>query len=212
MDLVEIKDECRRNLNRYTRRAFSLIPEIDRPVILDAGCGTGVPSMAIIELCDGTIHAVDPDLSAINRFKEKIAAAGLNDRITLYHDSILNPSLFDFKFDIVLAEGLLNVIGFERGMRALIRHLGHGGYLILHDEFRDDVNKRSFFKKKRLNLAHSFELNEDVWIQEYFNCLKSGIIASEDKDMAEIEMKSVNENLNDPKNLRSIYYILRSEA
>ena len=32
-----IRDRCRRNLNKYTLRAFSLIPQIEKPLILDMG-------------------------------------------------------------------------------------------------------------------------------------------------------------------------------
>lgn len=211
MNLFEIKDGCRENLNKYTRKAFSIIPKIDKPVILDAGCGTGVPSIALIELCNGSIYAVDPDRSSLNRFKEKIKALNLNDRIKTYNDSILNPSLFNFKFDIVLAEGLLNVTGFEKGLHALIHNLKINGYLIIHDEFKNDPNKKLYFTKNKLKLLHSFKLDENVWINEYFNCLKSRISCIEDKTIVEDEMKIINENINKSNNLKSIYYILQYE-
>ena len=44
MNRFEIRDRCRRNLNRYTLRAFSLIPVPADPYILDVGCGSGVPT------------------------------------------------------------------------------------------------------------------------------------------------------------------------
>lgn len=211
MNLFEIKDECRKNLANYTCEAFSIIPKIDQPVILDAGCGTGVSSIAIIELCNGTVHAVDPDQSSLQWFQEKITALNLNDRVAIYHDSILNTSLFNFKFDIVLAEGLLNIIGFKKGLRTLIQCLKNNGYLIIHDELKNDSNKRLYFQKNNVKLLHSFELNEHVWLHEYFGCLKSKIMDLEDKNIVDVEMKSINANMNNSKNLRSIFYILKYE-
>ena len=35
------KDDIRKNLIKYTHQAFQLIPKLDRPKILDIGCGTG---------------------------------------------------------------------------------------------------------------------------------------------------------------------------
>jgi len=144
MNLYEIKDECRKNLNKYTIKAFSIIPKIDKPIILDAGCGTGVPTLALSELCNGNIFAVDPNQPSINWLTEKVTTLKLNNRIKIFNDSILNPSLFNFKFDIILAEGLLNVIGFETGLQILINYLKNERYLIIHDEFKNDLQKRRY--------------------------------------------------------------------
>ena len=211
MNLFKIKDECRNNLNKYTCKAFSIIPKIDKPIILDAGCGTGVPALALIELCNGNIFAVDPDQSSINWFKEKVTALTLNDRIKIYNDSILNPSLFNFKFDIILAEGLLNVIGFKKGMQILINFLKNERYLIIHDVYKNDSEKRRYFKNNNLKLLHSFELDENVWLNEYFYCLKSKIKIIKDNHLIETELKEINENIRNPNNLKSIYYILKNE-
>lgn len=212
MNLYKIKDECRNNLNKYTRKAFSIIPRIDKPVILDAGCGTGVPTLALIELCNGTIFAVDPDQSSTNWFNEKVTALNLNDRIIILNDSILNPSLFNFKFDIIIAEGLLNVIGFEKGLQILVNYLKKERYLIIHDEFKNDLQKRRYFKENNLKLLHSFKLDENVWLNEYFNCLKSKIEIIKDNQLFETELKEIADNIKNPNNLKSIYYILKHET
>lgn len=33
------KDSVRKGLIKYTRKAFHMVPELDRPYILDIGCG-----------------------------------------------------------------------------------------------------------------------------------------------------------------------------
>jgi predicted RNA methylase len=60
-NIYEIRDNCRKNLNKYTLRAFSLIPKIENPLILDMGCGTGVPTLALMEACNCSMYAVDVD-------------------------------------------------------------------------------------------------------------------------------------------------------
>ena len=71
LNAYEIRDKCRRNLNKYTIKAFLSIPKIDNPLILDMGCGTGVPTLALGEICNGNIYAVDSDNSCLFWFKEK---------------------------------------------------------------------------------------------------------------------------------------------
>lgn len=211
MDLFEIKDECRANLNKYTDKAFLTIPQIYQPIILDAGCGTGVPTLSIIKLCNGNIFAVDPDRNSTNWLIKKATALKLKSRIKIMNDSILNPKLFNFKFDIILAEGLLNVIGFKKGLQILINYLKSERYLIIHDEYKNDSEKREYFKKNNLSLLNSFELDENVWLNEYFYCLKSKIENIKENHLFENELKLINENISNPNNLKSIYYILQHE-
>jgi len=90
------------------------------------------------------------------------------------HGSILDPSLsLPRKTDITLAEGLLNIIGFENGMQKLIRYTKANGYLIIHDELKHDRKKRTFFEKEHLKLLGSFQLNPDVWWNDYYACLEN---------------------------------------
>ncbi|HBW35358.1 class I SAM-dependent methyltransferase [Desulfosporosinus sp. BICA1-9] len=90
MDLntFEIRDNCRKNLNKYTIKAFSIIPKIDNPQLLDMGCGTGVPTL-LMEVCNGKIYAVDPDNSSLFWLKEKVKKLNYSDRIRIIHASVL---------------------------------------------------------------------------------------------------------------------------
>jgi cyclopropane fatty-acyl-phospholipid synthase-like methyltransferase len=144
--VYQLKDNCRKNLTKYTLQAFSVIPEIKNPLILDAGCGTGVLSLALIEKCDGTIYAVDPDQESLEWFKLKVNELDLKDRIKIIHGSILDQSLFSEKFDIILAKGLLNVIGFKKGLRILISHCRKDGHLIIWKILKEKGLLKNFGK------------------------------------------------------------------
>ena len=62
MNLLEIKDVCRTNLNRYTRKAFESIPKIDSPNILDIGCGTN-PYADLVSNQKITLYRLDITIS-----------------------------------------------------------------------------------------------------------------------------------------------------
>ena len=41
------RDRFREPLLKYTRKAFQLLPKLDKPRILDVGCGSGVPTIEL---------------------------------------------------------------------------------------------------------------------------------------------------------------------
>ena len=66
------KEKYRKRLTSYTKKAYNLVPKIDNPLILDIGCGSGVPTIELAILSKGKIIAVDIDRSALNILKDKI--------------------------------------------------------------------------------------------------------------------------------------------
>ncbi|MCP4129453.1 MAG: class I SAM-dependent methyltransferase [bacterium] len=207
----EIKDECRKNLSKYTIQAFSLIPEIENPVLLDIGCGSGVATVALAEKFNGMIYAVDPDQSSLNRLKEKVAALDYADRFKIIHGSLFDNSLVNNTFDIVVAEGLLNVVGFEKGLPALMKLLKKNGYLLIHDELKNDSEKRKIFRKNDLVLLDIFQLDSTVWWDEYYCCLEAKIKSIDNDSLFGQELNEINECKKNPDAFQSIYYILQSK-
>ena len=74
------KERIRKRLLKYTRKAFRMLPEMDKPRILDIGCGTGIPTMELARLSNGRITGLDIDKTALNELYIKIEKAGLSDR------------------------------------------------------------------------------------------------------------------------------------
>jgi predicted RNA methylase len=91
----------RENLLKYTRIALQLLPPLDRPAVLDAGCGTGVPTIELARLCGGIIFAVDTDGAALERLRAKIAANRLEERVRALQCSFAQLPAGEGPFDIV---------------------------------------------------------------------------------------------------------------
>ena len=128
------KDRIRKRLLIYTRKAFRILPQLDKPRILDIGCGSGVPTMELARLTGGEITGIDIDRAMLDRLRKKIEKAGLSDRVGTIKCSIPDMKFPDENFDLIWAEGSIYVIGFARGLREWKRFLKPGGYLAIHDE------------------------------------------------------------------------------
>lgn len=208
-DKFIIKDFCRSNLNRYLLKAYSVIPEFEKPLILDMGCGTGVSAMALMEICDGFFYELDSDEKALDWLSEKAKNGKLEKRIRIINFSLNEKIKFDVKFDMILAEGILNVIGFDLGLSLIVDNLKNGGYVIIHDELKDDSEKRNKFIENGLQLLDSFILDDKIWLNEYFEPLEIMLRNSEKMEFFENEIKEIEECKLNPDSIKSVYYILR---
>lgn len=162
------KEGIRERLLKYTRKAFRMLPQLDKPRILDIGCGSGVPTLELARLSDGEVIGIDIDQRLLDVLSGKVEKAGLSDRV-----KVINCSLFDMKFpdesfDVVWAEGSINVIGFEKGLQQWKRLLKPGGFMVVHDERGDVRQKLEQISGCGYELLGYFELDADTWRTEYF--------------------------------------------
>ena len=87
------KDKIRKRLLKYTRKAFRMLPQLEKPRILDIGCGSGIPTLELARLGQGEVIGIDIDRSALDEFVKRINEARLADRV-----QALNCSMFDMDF------------------------------------------------------------------------------------------------------------------
>ena len=53
------RDRFRAQLLKYTRRAYHMLPKLEKPRILDVGCGSGIPTLELAKLSEGEIMGID---------------------------------------------------------------------------------------------------------------------------------------------------------
>ena len=135
------RDHFREQLSKYTRKAFQMLPEFERPRILDIGCGSGVPTLELAKLSNGEIVGIDVDQSLLDKLNRKIEKEGFSNRVKTRKCSLFEIDFPDESFDIIWAEGSISTISFERGLREWRRLLKPSGFLVVHGDIKNMSNK-----------------------------------------------------------------------
>ena len=175
------KDKIRKRLLKYTRKAFRMLPQMEKPRILDIGCGSGIPTIELARLSNGEITGIDIDQSALDKFKREIEKEQLSTRVQAECCSIFEMDFPDESFDIIWSEGSIYAIGFEKGLREWKRFLKPDGYMVIHDEQGNIGKKLEQISSCGYELLDHFILSEKTWWTEYFAPLKKLIIESRKK-------------------------------
>ena len=169
------KDILRAGFNKYTRKAYHILPALDKPFILDIGCGSGVPAMELAGLSSGQILGLDVNQSVLDRFTRRMEDAGLSDRVKAVRRSMFDMDFADESFDIIWAEGSIAAIGFVRGLREWQRFLRPGGFLTVHDEEGNFAEKLVQITDCGYELIEYFILDSEIWWNEMYAPLEKRI-------------------------------------
>ena len=167
-------DPFRERLNKYTVLAFQMLPKLECPRILDIGCGSGVPTIVLANLIDGEIIGIDTNQRLLDRFKNKVEKLGLSNRVFIKNCSLFDMDFPDESFDVIWAEGSVNVIGFEKALKDWRFLLKSGGFLVVHDGVKTIATKLNKLPDFGFVLVNHFVLPENVWI-DYFERLQRQI-------------------------------------
>ncbi len=216
-ELQEYKDTLRENLLKFTRKAFEMLPKMERPRILDIGCGSGIPTLELARISGGQVIAIDTDVVQLARLEKKIKNAGLSDRVKVINCSMLNLDLPEGSFDIIWAEGSIAVIGFEKGIREWSRLIRDGGYLIIHDDLSGLKEKMEQIPRCDYELINHFIMNEDIWWNEYYASLERKLndIRSKhlnDKGVVKLlsgDQQEVDGYKEDKERYRAVFFVLK---
>jgi ubiquinone/menaquinone biosynthesis C-methylase UbiE len=179
--------------DKYTEKAFNIIPTIKNPKILDIGCGPGLQTIHLAKISSGKIIGIDIHQPYLDQLEKLIQKEKLSNKITTDNKSMFNMDFQKNYFDIIWAEGSIFIIGFERGLMEWKQYLKPKGFLAVHEmtwlkhnppkEIRDywkkvypDINTIEFnlkiIKKSGYNIIGFFPLPEDAWWDFYYEPLE----------------------------------------
>lgn len=210
-----IHDRCRQGFLKYLAEAFEFVLPEENPEILDVGCGTGVPTIWVAEHTGGRIVAVDTDQEAIEWLAAKCEEKGLSDRITTVYSSFARHDFGEKRFDIIVAEGFLNVVGFSKGFRKMNSLLREGGFMVIHDDSADRDAKIDFITSQGCTVVMSSMLDEKIWWNNYYRQLEDEISSPGNIDLARHfggDISEIEQYRKDPLRFRSVYYVVRKET
>jgi SAM-dependent methyltransferase len=188
----------------FTDRALGALPRLDRPRVLDIGCGTGVPTVRLAGVTGGRVVGIDTDLAALVSLRERAAGAGLADRVHPCVASAENPPFRDAAFDLVWCEGAVFVLGFEASLKAWHRLLRPGGFLVAHDEAGDVGAKEGAARRMGYAVVDVFTLSEETWRERYYRPAEEAHPAILD-DGIRAELAALRTH---PERFRSAYFVL----
>jgi len=175
--------------DKYTQKAFEMIPKINKPHILDIGCGPGLQTIKLAKISNGKITAIDIHQPFLDQLKKHTIKEKLTDKIKILNKSMLKMDFPEEKFDIIWAEGSIFIIGFEIGIIEWKKFIKPGGYLAVHEMtwLKDNPPKEIFnywqriypqistieknldlIKKCGYKIIGYFPLPEDAWWDLYY--------------------------------------------
>jgi ubiquinone/menaquinone biosynthesis C-methylase UbiE len=158
-----------RSLEQYLRA--HPLPVAPGAKVLDAGCGTGLLTLALLKVIDLPVQITAVDLSAtsiataMRAVKEQ---AGRSQTIGFSQANVLSLPFADNTFDAIVTSGVLEYVSLVEGFGELARVLAPGGHL-LHLPVRPSLASRF------LELLFHFKTHPPHEVEEstsrYFNII-----------------------------------------
>lgn len=159
-----------RSLHQYLRT--HPIPLSPKAKILDAGCGTGLLTVALLKALDHPVRITAIDLSGSSIVTAKKAVeekAGRADKVSFTQANVLALPFADNSFDFVVTSGVLEYVPLREGFGELSRVLKRGGY-ILHLPVRPSPVSKMLEVMFRFKAHHPREVAENT--RRYFRVVK----------------------------------------
>lgn len=162
------KDGLRIAFLEFTRKAFSALKLGAEPQILDVGCGTGIPTIELAKMSNGTVIGIDIDEKALEKLRDRIDKEHLSHQIKPLRCSLFELDFPEGCFDIIWVEGAISVIGFREGVKRWRRFLKPKGYMVIHDDEEGAEEKRNMISECGFSLIKEFSISSDTWRERYF--------------------------------------------
>ena len=172
------------------RKALSFIDDLDQiSKVADLGCGTGGQAMVLAQHIAGEITGIDICPDFINVFNDTAKNLGLGERVHGIVGTIEELTFQKEEIDLVWSEGVIDAIGFEKGVTHWTGFLKKNGYIAvtspswLTDERPAEIenfwvaavqgistvaDNILTMQKAGYEFVASFVLPEKCWTENYF--------------------------------------------
>ncbi|MFX1236246.1 MAG: class I SAM-dependent methyltransferase [Promethearchaeota archaeon] len=215
--LKELNVELLREVfQKYTLRAFNLLPKMIKPRILDAGCGTGAAILELARHSDAEFFGIDVDQAALDEFKAKIEKLKLSSRIKIFNRSIYDMKFSNHIFDIVWDEGVMHLLDIHKALEEFSRFLKSNGYLVALETIKWFKSNLSSFSKYGFKILSQFNLPDECWWREYYIPMEEKIKQLRFKYKGSKELKKlkkyeseINIVRKNPKEFDCAFYIFK---
>jgi ubiquinone/menaquinone biosynthesis C-methylase UbiE len=217
MVVLEEIEQVRMEFLKYTRAAFLKLSRLEKPRILDIGCGSGVPTIELAKLSNGEVIGIDIDQSCLDELNRKIKEERLSNRVKAINLSLFEMKFADETFDVVWSEGVIRKIEFETSLKEWRRLLKHNGYLVIHYQASRVADALSRIPKHGYSLADTVLLPADAWWTEFYKPVEekmhallhkyrnsSGALELLKRYKSEMDMVKKN-----PSNFSAAFYIMK---
>lgn len=201
---------------KYTRLAYESIPEMDKPRILDIGCGTGMPTLELAKLSNGEITGIDIDQNALDKLNLLIKQQGLLSRIKVYNRSVYDTKFEDNTFDIIWEEGVIHLVDLKKTLTECNRILRLNGFLVTGEATKWAGRKLKHFPRYGFELIKEIPWEEGCWWNEYYSPLEEKIKNLRNKYNDLNEIKEIQQHLmeiemvkKDPLQFDCVTYVMQ---
>ena len=100
--------------------------------ILDIGCGSGIHSLAFLELGAANVTAFDFDPTSVSTTRNLLKEYSNHNKFNVYQGDILAPTLTNTQYDVVYSWGVLHHTGnLELALFNAANYVRQGGYLFI---------------------------------------------------------------------------------
>jgi len=147
-----------------TIKALSFIDNLNElSQIADIGCGTGGQTIILAQHTKANITGIDLSPVMIEKFNHNAVKNNLQSRVKGVVGSMDNLSFKNEELDMILSEGAIYNIGFERGLNEWNKYLKKDGYIV--------VSEASWFTETRPDEVYDFWMDGYPEIDTISNCI-----------------------------------------
>ncbi|WP_430814928.1 SAM-dependent methyltransferase [Carboxylicivirga sp. RSCT41] len=208
----DIKNHCRQGMTGFLFEALSEIPEMNNPHIIDVGCGFGAVTLALAKRYAGSIKALDIDKSALSYLSNSVDQLGYTNKVNISNQSLFDIQAENETYDIAIAEGLLNTVGFEKGLKHIVGLMKRNGVIVIHDDQKNKDEKLELFKSYDCQKIKTINLSEGIWWEHYYKPLDDKIKSIKNTLLLnnfESDLKEIERFKQGSFDFCSTYYVLQ---